>query len=188
MRDSVERNYGFVADRAAGEPFAPLADAITFQEEPGSRFIPDLKDLLPAHWREAGRHHDRVPMAVDWEGYLRAEAQGNTLVVTVRDDHRLVGYTVFVLSNHPNYKTSRFANVMVYYVRPDYRRRGFLRRMIEIAEPNLWARGCVRIYPRSKTAEIDAMLEDMGYTAVERTFEKVRPDDRGNHGGGADAA
>lgn len=78
---------------------------ITFALLPLHRVYEEIKPNIPRHYSEMTEGDDYGPPDIDWEMYLHLSALNKCLVVTVRDDGKLVGYSVYSVGRNPRYKT-----------------------------------------------------------------------------------
>jgi len=168
-----DETVAFIASRMQGDQPAPIISEVVFQEETYQQFVPDLLKFLVPHWREAGKDHDRVPMSPDWPLYERMAAQGQLLIIAARDSGRLVGYAIWFIKNHHNYKDTLFAIANIYYLLPGYRTR-CKRDLFQKGEDLARERGVRRIVNRSKTFNhAGDLFKEMGYEMVEISWEKL---------------
>lgn len=117
-----------------------------------------IETLLRAHWREVGLDHDAVPLSVDWDKYRRAEQDGTLFALTMQDGNRLVGYNIFFVTPHLNYKGTVFGVNVVVYVAPASRGINGLRMLLE-TDRQLLARGVVKTIYHSKNDFLLAVSE-----------------------------
>jgi GNAT superfamily N-acetyltransferase len=95
---------------------------LSYQTETLFGVVHDIQDLIKLHYDEIALHKDRIPLAPDWDRYRALEDAGQLVVFTVRDGELLVGYSVFFLSWHLHYKTTRMAMNDVLFLHKDYRK------------------------------------------------------------------
>lgn len=93
---------------------------ITYQTDLLTVIRPEVEPLLMAHWEEIAFDKD-MALDVDWPFYFQAEFDDRLKIVTVRDDGSLIGYASFFVMNHPHYRTRKFANQDVLFLKPEYR-------------------------------------------------------------------
>lgn len=138
----------------------------------------DLDELVAlwAHYIRGHRNpaYRRLPNgALDIRRQVFAErlAQPNAAIfVLARDDGGLDGMvTCFVEENEPYFLPPRYARLQVPYVRPDARRRGNLKRLLQAAFR--WAREQempeMRLYTGAENVVANALAEELGFEAVE---------------------
>jgi len=123
---------------------------ITAQVEPWSEFVKDAVELFPAHWEELALNKDKVPLSVQHDVYLAYEAAGQTLVVTLRQKGRLVGYFVGFVSPALHYSTCLTLQMDIFWTHPDIRGRMKGVKLFRAVEAEAKRRGVQRIFYGSK--------------------------------------
>ena len=123
---------------------------ITAQVEPWSEFVKDAVELFPAHWEELALNKDKVPLSVQHDVYLAYEAAGQTLVVTLRQKGRLVGYFVGFVSPALHYSTCLTLQMDIFWTHPDIRGRMEGVKLFRAVEAEAKRRGVQRIFYGSK--------------------------------------
>ena len=123
---------------------------ITAQVEPWSKFVKDAVELFPAHWEELALNKDKVPLSVQHDVYLAYEAAGQTLVVTLRQKGRLVGYFVGFVSPALHYSTCLTLQMDIFWTHPDIRGRMEGVKLFRAVEAEAKRRGVQRIFYGSK--------------------------------------
>ena len=81
----------------------------------------DIKPLLEKHWELVALNQGAIKLNPDWEKYAELDAAGILRIFTARDQGKLVGYCVLVVSQSMHYKDHVFANNDVVFVLPDSR-------------------------------------------------------------------
>lgn len=133
---------------------------------------PDVKALVGRNYAEAG-HAIVGKFEPDIEAYLRMENQGIAELWTARHDGKLVGYAMYLVVPHFQYKGKVWAMQDVLYVLPQYRGRTSIR-MIVLADEVHKSQGVDVSYRHvSKWVDYSRTLERLGYTEAERGFMKV---------------
>ncbi len=147
---------------------------ITYQEEKMVDIVEEVKPLLETHWQELANHKDTRPLDPDYDGYIRLNDADMVRIFTARVDGVLIGYICYAIANNLHYKDWKYAVCDVYYVSPKYRNNKIGADMFILAEA--WLRG---MGIQSTTAHVkvshphDELFEYLGYTLVERHYEKV---------------
>jgi len=146
---------------------------ITFQEEYASGLKDELLPLLELHWKEIARNKDQIKLNVDWEAYKTIEDSGALHAVTARDDGKLIGYIISMVSPNFHYRDWIMAHCDVLFMHPDYRGNSTFIKLLKFTEKSLQKRGVVNFYIHMKLAhDFGSLLERYDYAAIERTFEK----------------
>lgn len=148
---------------AAPEEFAP--------------FLEEVKPLLPDHYLELALNQDRVPLAPQYDEYLRRDSLGMVMAVTVRDAGELVGYFVGFIAPGLHYSTCLTLQLDIFWIHPDHRgqKGGFL--LFKAVEAEAKRRGVQRLFVGSKThLPADFLFEKLGYTKVETVWSAMLED------------
>ena len=94
---------------------------ITFQEETLEQIHDkELEDMLELHTEELSKFS--VSLNPDWERYQQIEDIDALHIVTARDNEKLIGYYVSIITTHHHYKDALIAENDVHYILPKYRK------------------------------------------------------------------
>lgn len=96
---------------------------ITYQTETVDEVRADIEPLLELHYDEVAMNKHAMALAPSWERYYALEKDNRLLAFTVRDDGKLVGYSVWFLDMHIHYVGALMAMNDVIFVHRDYRKR-----------------------------------------------------------------
>ena len=107
---------------------------ITAAVEELHRCLEELKPLFDPHWKELALDQDKVPLCPDYAEYLRREAAGQVLCVTLRERGGIVGYFVGFIAPALHYQTCLTLTMDIYWIHPDYRASDSLSRLEEVSE------------------------------------------------------
>jgi len=134
----------------------------------------DAQELLQQHYEELTLFKEHINLEPNWDSYLRLEQQKNLVLITARDKGVLVGYTLFFLTNHMHYKSTRVAINDVLFLHKNYRK-GFTGiKLLKEAETVLKALGVDKIMWHVKfTNNFGPILQRMGYVNEEIIFSKM---------------
>lgn len=144
---------------------------ITVQVEPWSRFLPEAKPMFPAHWEELALNKDKVPLDPQYDEYDRRDAVDGVMVVTVREDGKLVGYFIGFVAPGLHYKTCLTLTEDIFWVHPDHRGAGAGVLMFKTVEQEAKRRGVQRMFVGSKLhKDASWLFQRLGYEEVERYF------------------
>ncbi len=122
----------------------------------------EVAPLLERHWREIAHYQTAVPLAVDFGVYERASMQKRLLILTARDEGKLIAYCVFFITRSPHYTSTLYALNDVLYVVPEYRNTRTGLALIRESEKRLRERGCQRISWHVKEKNADGSLNPLG--------------------------
>lgn len=148
--------------------------ALTFQQEDVSVFIEDCMDLIIEHWKDVALNQDSTPLDPDWGQYTALAAAGILHITSARtEDGELVGYAVCSMAPHIRYKSAKWAEGDVFYLKPEHRKGSAGRRLLQAVEDAMKELGATQMIQKVKThKDVGAVFERMGYTAIERVFVK----------------
>jgi GNAT superfamily N-acetyltransferase len=146
---------------------------VTFQRENLENFLDDARPLLERHWAEIAEYGD-IALDPDVDRYQTLENAGCLRIYTLRLDHRLIGYAVFLLSAHLHYKSSTHAYGDVLFIDPEHRRGLLATRLIEYTETELRKDGVQVVHHHVKVQHpaLGVVLGRMGYRHVEQNFQR----------------
>ena len=144
---------------------------ITCQVEPFPPFLKEVKPILPIHWEELALHKEKVPLDPQYNVYLERDAQGGVILVTAREDGKLIGYFVGFIAPGLHYQTCLTCTMDIFYVHPDHRGGGTGYHLFKSAEKELKRRGVQRLFVGSKLhKDASWLFEKLGYEEVERYY------------------
>ncbi len=132
------------------EPKAPRPEGINFQSEKFEDCVEEMKAIVPLHYDELALDQDIIPLDPDWDRYVHAEKLGVLDFFTIRDGEQLVGYVISMLGGHIHYKSTKHAQVDIYFVHPDYRKNGVGFNFFKAWEEHLKAAGVIKIITGTK--------------------------------------
>ena len=144
----------------------------TFQLESVEDWASESKDLVYAHWQELGLDQD-LEIAPDFAKMKAIEDIGIFKVITVREDGKMVGYLLALVSKHLHYRTSPpMLIVDAYYVSPECRS-GTGVKLIRFTESVAHRLGAIKVYFSCKVHKDHSKLfTAMGYRLSDYAFTK----------------
>jgi hypothetical protein len=99
---------------------------ITFQLETWKQFFADAPKLWERLWGEFGEKFKSEPgqekMEPDTDAYDRLDQFGRLLIVTARDDGKLIGYATSAIQQHPHFTSTKVGFGDTNYLDPAYRK------------------------------------------------------------------
>lgn len=133
-----------------------------------------LEALLLDHWREVAHDQGAIKLEPDWEFYRIAEVRDQFAGFGLRRGTELIGYTGFFLAYHPHYKSHRFANNDVIYLKPGERG---IEGLAMILQSEVWLRerGISKVFYHTK---IDAILGSPSGDSLEAIDDILELEDR----------
>jgi N-acetylglutamate synthase-like GNAT family acetyltransferase len=140
-----------------------------------AEFVKDGRELFPEHYAELARDQERIKLDINEDLYVDADNRGIGHIATVRDEGKLVGYTILAVMPHLHYKSAGpMAMIDVYYLKPAYRKGGTGAKMIMFAESTLKAKGVTKIYFSTKVhLDNGKLLEALGFKFSDKVYTKL---------------
>lgn len=134
---------------------------------------PDCNKLIQLHWKEIANWKGEVPLEPRWEEIHALERDGRIVLLTLRENGELIGYSMFVLNIHLHYRSLTVATNDVLFVRPDKRKSRLGLRLIKESEKYVKEIGANKITWHMKPFKsFGDILEKLGYTHEELIYGK----------------
>jgi GNAT superfamily N-acetyltransferase len=148
---------------------------VSFQVESLSDLLGgEIEPLWQRHWEELALDREVVPLDPDYQRYRELDAQGALSTVTMRQNGRLVGYSIMLVAAGLHYKSTLEAQMDIFWIMPEARGRFGGVRLFKAVERELRRRGVKRIYAGSKLHNDSSRLfVALGYTPIEAWFSKM---------------
>ena len=130
--------------------------------------LEEMKALFPAHWEELALNKDHVPLDPQYEVYLAKAAAGQTMLITLRNAGKLVGYFVGFVAPGLHYKTCLTLTLDIFWLAPEHRgQRGGIK-LFKAVEAEAKRRGVQRMFVGSKChKDASRLFEFLGYEKCE---------------------
>jgi GNAT superfamily N-acetyltransferase len=148
---------------------------VTFQKEPFWQALHDAEALLPRHFEEIAE--DKAINGApdpDIAHYAALSERGALHTLTARDDGRLVGYYVAIVTNNKHYRTVINGLGDLHYLLPEYRKgRVGIQLLIEAERMMREAGAMVGITKVKLAHDHGPILERLGWRPFERVYAKV---------------
>lgn len=133
----------------------------------------DLKPLLQKHWEMVALNQGKIKLNPDWKEYARLDAAGILRIFTAREDDKLVGYCVLLVSQSIHYKDHKFASNDVVFVLPEYRSGATGYKLIKYAEDHCKTDDVSLMMINTKVhIPFDSLMIGMGFDLIERIYSK----------------
>ena len=94
---------------------------ITAQVETWHPFIEEIQPLLPLHYQELALNRDKVPLDPMYELDDAMDVQGKVLVVSLREEGKIVGYFIGFVEPKLHYRTCLALTMDIFWTHPDIR-------------------------------------------------------------------
>jgi GNAT superfamily N-acetyltransferase len=144
---------------------------ITCQVETMRDTIEELKVMFPVHHEELGLFKDKMPLDPRYEDYEIRENNGQLLLVTVREDAKIIAYWVSFIVPSLHYQTTLANQLDIFWVHPDHRgnKVGFIM-AAKVKEESI-KRGVKVWYTGSKNhKESEWFFKLLGFDEVEKHY------------------
>lgn len=148
--------------------------SITIQVEKWATFWPDSKDVFPLHWRELALYQEDFPLSIDEKKYEILDKGDFLLILTAREEGKLIGYYLWFLMPHPHYAASGPMGMTdMYFVLP-WHRGGVGTKLFIASEAELRKRGIVKAITSCKAhQDHSALFERLGWELTDYSFSKI---------------
>lgn len=152
---------------------------ITAQTESLTEHLEELKGHFDQHWEELALNKDKVPLRPNYDLYLKLDAAGEVLFVSVRKGGKLIGYFVGFVRPHLHYQTCLTLGMDIFYIDPEHRdgspKAGI--RLFREVEREARRRGVQRMVVMAKLHRDASRLFDfLGYERIEVVYSKMLDD------------
>lgn len=142
-----------------------------FYEERMIDLKPELEVLIQANHDESGLYKD-MELTPMWEAYYAMDDMGMFQAFTMREEGKLVGYSLFMSSPHMHYSATEWALNDVVYVDPEYRGANTVD-FFNFVEDELTVRGVdVITYHMKALKPFEKLMGALGFKHAENTYTK----------------
>lgn len=147
--------------------------SLEYKEELLENCLDELKPYLEKHYKEVGLYQDSIDLNPDYDKYLEMEKLGIIHTVTARDDGKLVGYFISIVTINLHYSDHKYAMNDILYIDEDYRKSGAAMELFAYAEQCLKDMGVSVITIHMKTKlPFDSLCDSLEYDYSERLYTK----------------
>lgn len=134
----------------------------------------EIEPLLDDHWEEIALNKDTIKLNPDWEKYATLDANGLLRVFTARNDGKLIGYFVVILSVSLHYSDHVFAHNDIIFLAKGSRKGMTGVKLIKYAEKHLTQEGVKQLFINTKRHQpFDPILERLKFCEVEKVYAKI---------------
>lgn len=127
--------------------------------------------LMQSHFNEISYHTD-YEFAPNKNLYVEAEKQGKMKLFVVKSGDSLIGYSTYFINKH-NHVAILQAHQDSIYLKPDYRRHGIGKVLMQFAENIFRSLGVSVVFVSvSDKYDYSDMLIPMGYKSVEKLYAR----------------
>lgn len=146
---------------------------ISIKEESFKDCVEELKPLFEEHYKEVALYQDKVSLNPDYDKYFLLEDSGNLHTVIVREEDKIVGYYISIVTGHIHYMDTLYACNDIVYIDHKYRHSGVAKEMVEFAEKKLKDLGVSVMTVHMKTyLPFESLASSVGFDKVEYLYSK----------------
>lgn len=128
--------------------------------------------LLENYWAEADERRESCQLSLDYDSYAQLERAGMLKVFVHKDDEKVVGFVVYIISPCAHTRILK-ATTEITYVVPGYRGTGVVDDMYATAERYFKATGVTHVFMTLKTEfGHKSLIERAGFKHVENVYFK----------------
>lgn len=141
---------------------------ITIKRESYNQIIEDITSILPEHWQEVAHYKDKIPLSPIFEAYAELDKRGQLFIVAMRDNGKLIGYSIYIINRHIHYSTCLCACNDLLYLLPENRNHNLGIKLILESDNLLVDHGINRItYHVKPEHDFSPLLKRLGYMQEE---------------------
>ena len=145
---------------------------IKFSESNVKELSSEIYPLLKEHYDEIARNKDAIELKPDWERYKSLENLGFLHCIAVRDEDKLIGYSVTMIAPSLHYKDHLFAVNDVLFISKEYRKARVGFRLFKFMKECFEKKKVSIVHFHVKVDhDFSDLLEFMGYKQIEKIFE-----------------
>ena len=145
---------------------------LVFKRESFSSIQEELPPLIREHAKELSPHKGKHEPILA-KAYNLLEWDGHLVVVTARDEGKLVGYCAFILAPSLHYRGVLNAEIDCFFLQKKYRKGLAGIRLLKSGEEACKESGATHIVQKCKVSQdLSPILERMGYQKIEYVFLK----------------
>lgn len=144
---------------------------ITAQCETYSTIIDEALNIFPTHWQELALNKDKVPLNPHYDIYQKKEKEGQLLVISLREEAKLIGYFVGFVGRSLHYKDMMTCTPDIYYVLQDKRLQNAGTILFNFVKQELKRRGVVYWVIGDKNHKsAGEFFEGLGFNKIENYY------------------
>lgn len=113
------------------------------------------------------------PLDMDWERYAELQHHNKLILVTAREDMKLVGFVMYFIIDHLHHKGLRMGICDILAVHVDHRGKRIGRLLVQAGIELLKARDVKAVIHNSRTVyDVDPLFPKLGFELVEHSYMK----------------
>lgn len=141
---------------------------ITVKKEAYLEYIDDISHILHDHWEEVAHYKDKIPLSPIFEAYEQLDKNGNLFSVIMREDGKVIGYSLYIINRHIHYSTCLCGCNDILFLVPEKRNSNLGLKLITESDKLLISAGINRItYHVKPEHDFSPLLKRLGYIQEE---------------------
>lgn len=146
---------------------------ITYQKERLKDIKEELIPLLEEHYREIAAYQDKIKLSPQWETYHTLDEGGFLKISTVRDNGKLVGYYINIVTPSLHYSEDIYATNDIVLIKPKYRNASVGSGLFKFTESWMKELGVSVMSVHMKVKQpFDDLCLKLGWDYTERLYTK----------------
>ena len=146
---------------------------LAVQVEPFRPFLEEVAPLLVDHYEEISLHKGRFPLNPQYDEYLKRDAYGGVVTITLRKGEKLVGYIVAFVAPGLHYRDCLTLTVDIFYVAAKHRGRHGGVKLFRALEEEAKRRGVSMIVAGTKMhKDVAYLFQRLDYEPIETYYSK----------------
>lgn len=135
-------------------------------------YFDEILPLIKSHFHEVSYYSKDFQLNVNKDMYLSLDKKDAMKLFVVKSKGKCIGYSSYYLMKHPHVNILQ-AHQDAIYLRPDYRKHGIGKMLIQFAD-NLFKQLGVSVVFNTVTTKVDfsEMLLSMGYERAEQLYAR----------------
>lgn len=114
------------------------------------------------------------PLDFDWEAYIKIEAENKLVLIVARDAEELMGFAMYYVALHPQYKTTVYGICNTLAVKLKYRGQGVATKLVRAAEPYLKLYNVkYMVHGFRAVYDVEPLFQKLGFELAEKMYQKV---------------
>lgn len=114
------------------------------------------------------------PLDFDWDHYMLLWVNDKLTLITARENEELIGFVMYIVTFHPQYKSVLFATCNTLAVAPAHRGKGVATKLVKAAEPYLKMQGVKYVMHGARAVySAEPLFPKLGFELHERYYSKV---------------
>jgi len=136
--------------------------------------IPEVDALIKDYYATTIASKGVPPVDFDWDFYMNLQMEDKLTLITARDDERnLLGFAMYIVMFHPQYKTTMYATCNTLAVKPECRGQGIGSKLVKASEAFLKMNSVkYMMHGYRAVYEAEPLFKKLGFTLTEQFYVK----------------